>query len=280
MIKKIIFAALLFFVGYNLYLYFVKPVAGPGQHQWQKNIILMQDYADFHQDDSVVIVGTSLSARLYNNLLPHGFYNLSLAGGSIYEGLAIVKENPRKPKYVLIESNLFDKEPDKEAISGIFDPFMQTLRKWIPSIREAYQPANLLTPYLGYVAKEKPEKTIRDTGITNMLLRQRIKQYQVVPDNAVMDKNLQLLKKYVTDLQSAGVKVIFYEIPENCELLKTPKYLIPKQKIINVFPANQYHWMPEPDCSLYQYSDGSHMAYESAGDFVNWFVKKFENLRI
>jgi hypothetical protein len=280
-IKKTIIAALGLFITYNLFLAIVKPEPGQGQHQWQKNIILMQDYADFHQDVPVVIVGTSLSARIYNYLLPKDYYNISLAGGSIFEGLSMVKQNPHKPKYVLIESNIFYREPNKEAIEGIFDPYRLKLRKWLPSTREAYQPANLLTPLIGNVGKnKKTEQKPGDTAIVGMLLKQRIKEYQEIPKQEQMDRNLALLKKYVHDLQSAGVKVIFYEIPINCALLNTPRYLIPKSIILKAFPPTEFSWMPEPDCKLYQYSDGEHMAYESSEDFVKWFVKQGKNLGI
>src|SRR2546421_7447687 len=109
MIKKTIVSALIFFVAYNMYLSLAHPEPGTGQHQWQKNIILIQNYADKYQGSPVVIVGTSLSARLYNDMLPTGFYNLGLAGGSIFDGLEVIRQSRKKPKYLLIETNIFYK---------------------------------------------------------------------------------------------------------------------------------------------------------------------------
>jgi hypothetical protein len=280
MIKKTIISAFLFFVAYNLFLAFGHPYPGPGQHQWQKNIILMQDYADYHTNDPVVIVGTSLSARLYNYMLPQGYYNLALAGGSIFEGLAAVKLSPKKPKYLLIETNIFYKDPDKEAMTGIFDPTMVTLRKWVPSFREANQPVNLLTPYFSKKGvADKPEKAGNNAAIAAMLINQRIKEYQVVPKDESMNRNTKLLQEYIIWFEGRGVKVILYEIPMNCKLLETPRYMVPKQKITELLPPARYTWMPMADCKAYQYSDGSHMEYESAADFVKWFVGAFENVK-
>jgi len=272
-ILKTLIAALVLFVGYNLFLRYAHPVPGPGQQQWQKNTILMQDYVDYHQGDPVVIVGTSLSARLYNSILPKGYYNLSLAGGSIYEGLSVIMHTPKKPKYLFIESNIFYKYLDKDAIANVFDPFSEKLRKTIPSFREENQPANLITPLLSKTPKNpNTGPSTADADIRNMLLKERIKEYQTVPANDDMTINLKLLKSYINGLQSQGIKVVLYEIPMNCALYATPRYAVPKKIITDALPASEYKWMEKADCAAYQYADGSHMELGSAGDFVKWFV--------
>lgn len=276
MIKKTIISALVFFIAYNLFLGLLHPAVGPGQHQWQKNVILIQDYADNHQGDPVLIVGTSLSARLYNNMLPDGYYNLSLSGGSLLDGLSAIKQSAKKPKYLLIETNNFYTNPSKEITDGVFDPKMVLLRKYLPSFKEEYQPANLLEPLLGKMegAEKQPS-----AEISKVFLTQRIKDYQVVPDSETINRNLKLLKDYISEFEAHGIKVILYEIPINCELLKTPKYLIPKEKLMAELPVSKYHWMPMPDCSSYKYSDGSHMEYESAGVFLKWFLLEFGRVK-
>ncbi len=255
-------------------------MTGTGQHQWQKNRILIEDYADYHQGAPVVIVGTSLSARLYPSLLPSGYYNLALAGESIFDGLHIVQQSTHKPKTILIETNIFYKAPDEGLDEGIFDPKMIFLRKYLPSFREENQPANLLPPLLGNKAN-KGENLIqnpKDSGILNALLRQKISDYQQVPDSAIMSKNLILLKKYITEFQAEGIHVILYEIPVNCKLYATPRYKIPEQRLFQAFPANNYHWMPMPDCSAYVYADGEHLALQSSVKFVDWFVGEIHQM--
>jgi len=275
MIKKTLISAVILFLLYNLFLAFVKPTAGQGQHQWQKNRILIENYADHFQGCKVVIVGTSLSARLYNYLLPDSYYNLALAGESVFDGLNIVKQSAKKPKYVLIETNIYYKEPDKELGEGVFNPMMIQLRQWLPSFREENQPANLLGPLFTKAGRsDKSGQNMNDTAIVNTLLRQRIKDNQVLPDTNMLNKSILTLKNDIKELQAEGVKVILYEIPIHCKLYTTTRYIVPKRKFMAAFPATQYTWLPDADCAAYQYSDGEHMNYESSGKFVDWFVNQ------
>jgi len=276
-IKKTIILSIAIFIAYNVLLLWKHPGTGPGQHQWQKNRILIEDYVDHRQGAPVVIVGTSLSARLYPSLLPSGYFNLALAGESIFEGLEIVKKSVKKPEYILIETNIFYKKPDKDLLEGVFNPMMLWIRKYIPSFREENQPANLLPPLLGSASKSEAVNTkAPDSTILNTLLKQKMVDYQQVPDSNVMAQNLEQLKDYVRDFQAEGIKVILYEIPVHCKLYQTPRYLVPRQKLMTAFPEKDYRWLAMPDCGAYQYGDGEHLAFESSVKFVDWFKKALE----
>jgi len=273
-IKKTIILSIVIFIAYNVLLLLKHPVTGPGQHQWQKNRILIEDYVDYHEGVPVVIVGTSLSARLYPSLLPSGYFNLALAGESIFDGLEIVKKSTKKPEYILVETNIFYKKPDKDLSEGVFNPMMLWIRKYIPSFREENQPANLLPPLIAKAGKGEAVNTnSADTAILNTLLKQKVADYQQVPDSVTMTENLKLLKDYIRDFQAKGIKVVLYEIPVNCKLYQTPRYLVPKQKLTAAFPDRYFQWLSMPDCSAYQYGDGEHLALESSVKFVDWFVK-------
>jgi hypothetical protein len=280
MIRKTIISALIFYLAYNLFLALGKPEPGPGQHQWQKNIILKQNYADNHLNDQVLIVGTSLTARIYNYMLPNGYYNLALGGGSIYQGLELIKQSPKKPKYILIESNLFYNDFKPENESEVFDPVMMKLRKNIPSFREENQPANIMTSLVNAIqktSKQKYEST--DPASRQLLLNEKMQEYNKPLNMDTVDHNLDLLKSYVNYFQAAGVKIIFYETPIHCELLNTVRYKTGRAKILAAFPPSSYVWLPHPDCSAYTYADGHHMVFSSAYDYSKWFLSQLKNLK-
>ena len=281
MIRKTIIAAVIFFIIYNVILIWLRPFAGPGQNQWQKNRIAVEEYVDKYQGMKVVIVGTSLSGRLYPSLLPVGYYNLAMAGESSFDGLEIVKRCAKKPKYLLIESNFFYDKTDKELSEGVFNPLMMRLRKWAPSFREENQPANLLIPFLKIGSKANANTPDNmDSSIQSKLLRQRIADYQQVPDSKDVTNGIERLKNDISELQSEGVKVILFEIPIHCKLYNTPKYLIPEKKLKDAFPADKYMWMPMPDCNAYQYADGEHISFQSSIKFADWFVGELHKLGV
>jgi len=281
MIKKTIIAAIALFIIYNVILVWAHPIAGPGQNQWQKNRITVEDYVDNFQGIPVVIAGTSLSARLYTSLLPTGYYNLALSGESIYDVLDIVKRCSKKPKYLLIESNFYYSKPDKTVSEGVFNPLMMPLRKWLPSFREENQPANLLMPLFnkGSAGKNNTSEKL-DSNIQNKLLIGRIAEYQQVPDSNLITNGIGRLKKDIAELQSKGVKVILFEIPINCKLYNTPKYQVAEERLNKEFPSEKYQRMPMPDCRAYQYADGEHIAFQSAVKFADWFVGELKKMGV
>src|SRR6185437_8314881 len=238
MIRKTIIAALVLFIVYNVVLGWMHPLAGPGQNQWQKNRIAVEDYVDNYQGIQVVIVGTSLSARLYPSLLPDGYYNLALSGQSILDGLQIVKQCKKKPKFLLVESNFYYFKLDQDITEGIFDPAMLYLRKWVPSFREENQPSNLLVPLVKKTQANVSESM--DTGVTNKLLRERVTQYLQLPDSNLVNHSVDLLKKDFAELRAEGVKIVLYDIPINCKLENLPGHIKPMKRFEKEFPFGQY----------------------------------------
>ena len=280
MIRNTIIAAISLFIIYNVMLVWMHPTAGPGQNQWQKNRITVEDYVDNFQGIPVVIAGTSLSARLYTSLLPAGYYNLALSGQSVYDVLDIVKKCSKKPKYLLIESNFYYSKPDKTVSEGVFNPIIMPLRKWLPSFREENQPANLLTPLFKKTSGGNNVSENMDSAIQNKLLRGRITEYQTVPDSNMISKGIERLKADIAELQSKGVKVILFEIPINCKLYGTPKYVIAEKHLDQAFPVEKYPRLPLADCGAYQYADGEHISFQSAVKFADWFVGELKKMGV
>ena len=280
MIRNTIIAAISLFIIYNAVLIWVHPNAGPGQNQWQKNRITIEDYVDNFQGIPIVIAGTSLSARLYTSLLPRGYYNLALSGQSIYDVLDIVKKSSKKPKYLLIESNFYYFKEDKTLSEGVFNPLIMPLRKWLPSFKEENQPANLLMPMFKKGSGGNNANENIDSAIQNKLLRGRITEYQTIPDRKLIASGIERLKTDITELQSQGIKVILFEIPINCKLYNTPKYLVAEKMLNQEFPNDKYPRLPIAACSAYQYADGEHISFQSAVKFADWFVGELKKMGV
>lgn len=274
MIWRSILIAVLLFAGYDLYISKVQPKFGKGQHQFQQNEIKAQNFTDRDQSGKTLLIGSSLTDRLTQEMLPDSFYNMSFAGGSIYTGLDIVLHSTHKPKMVLVEMNIANRPIDKDFADKLFTPGLYPLRQQLPALREESQPANLLTALLSKRGKSVPISKEYRTPDKSML-----DNYDNYPNKKDLAANMLKLKSMVDQLQSQGVKVIFYRMPVHCSLTGKPLYTDITKAFANTFPPSQYTYLPEPDCSKYYYSDGEHLAAMSKADFIAWFVQEVRSVR-
>ena len=282
MIKKIILTALLLFAAYNIFLYTVKPATGKGQHQWQSNVIQEQEYVYEYHDKPIVIVGSSLSARLNQAFLPDSFYNLSFSGGSVYTGLNIIKKQGSRPRIVLIEVNILHRPEDEAMTSSLFTPGMYSLRRVLPALREKYQPVNLLSPLLAKVSARKkaaPADNVPDAATFQKVLDRQVEENKKLPDEEKLTKLLADLQDYVRELETRGCKVIFYEMPVHCQLDNSPAKQYIRKRTEALFPTSKYSWLNNADCKNYSYTDGVHMTYASAMQFSKRLIQEVKAQR-
>ena len=85
----------------------------------------MRAEAYFHGqgDPPVVVVGSSISERLLD--LPEGWFPLAFPGGNSFTGLEIILRSGKHPKYVLIETNVLNAQPDKQMLDTLSDPILR-----------------------------------------------------------------------------------------------------------------------------------------------------------
>jgi hypothetical protein len=273
MIARTLIITLLLFLGYNFYLMFGHPNTGTGQHQWQKNVIEAQEYIYEHQGTENVLVGSSLTFRITNDMLPDNYYNLSLGGGSIFTGLEIIKRCERKPKVVFIETNIMIRPADEGLLMNLFRPVVKDMRHELPAFKEKNQPVNLLLPVFNkYSAKAVGVKPF-DASAASIGLRMHLKNNSIVREGYKdsLERGIGQLKSAIAELNKQGIKVVLFEMPVHCRLKSSPLVTYADIRIKESFPEREYNWLPEPDCTAYQYSDGEHLEYNSAKKFAGWF---------
>jgi len=143
MVKKSLVVSVFLFLVFNLLLFKLNFPANP-QHQWQNNIITAQEYIYNHNEIKYAIVGTSLSDRLDDKLLPKNCFNLAFGGQGAIDGLEIIKRSNARPEAVFIESNAIFKKPRKSFLDNLFMPVMYSLRNYLPALMEKNQPVCIL----------------------------------------------------------------------------------------------------------------------------------------
>lgn len=287
MIKRSFICAIVLVVIYSLFinLFKVKPVV---QYTLQDNLVRAQNYM---YDDSVkgadIMIGTSMSAKIKQEKLPKGVYILAGAGFSVYDGMSLIINSNRHPKYVFIEENsiLLPERPD--YIKYLFNLPNYYRKKYFVSMRDGYQPAGEF--YSSVFIHTAP----RIQWFTHYLFNPMISVFykgRVLPVNpndyyakekmqSTTDTNIiksafTRLREKVNELEEGGTKVCFYRVPN------APKvhYSFVSMTIINYFPryfpAPKYTYLPNPDIYAYHEDDQIHMDDTSCTKFTKFIAEK------
>jgi len=269
-IYRIVIIFVVLFIFYNVYLIVQKPNVTMLQNQWQNNYSFAQDFI-YDNKAKNIIVGSSMAARIQNKFLPKNYYNLSFSGGSVLTGLEIIKRSGFIPKNIYIENNIIFRHEDNKLLNILFYPFLWEIKKYVPSLREKYQPLNLIISKIkGAYGKTHDEllKISRDNNIYDLSMKRQQKNYD--KNLKQYDIKLKQLKNLVKYFEVQGTKITFFEMPIDINLAKSIK----AKEQRNVIKVNfKNNWMRLPDNDEYTTTDGIHLIYKSAYEYSDEFLK-------
>jgi hypothetical protein len=293
MVKKSILVTLILLLLYGGFMtYFrIKPV---GQHQFQDNIVRAQNYM---YNDSVkkldVIVGTSLSAGFRMDMMPKGIYLLTLPGQSVYDGLALIQNSKGRPKYVFIEGNSLLSPERPEFIKYLFNAPNYYRKKYMPFMRDNYQPAGefysivashakgatirfthyLFNPFVSIFHKGKPVLVDKDEFYEDQ------KRGRVKVDSALLKSSFERLRYWVDILQKEGTTVCFYTVPNDPSIYNSNISIAIRDYFPVYFPPAQYNYVPPANVYEYHTKDQIHLDSLSWIKFTNYFAQKISTVR-
>lgn len=298
--KKTFIAAIAIFLLYNGFLLLTdriidRKLLAPS-NLFQTNVIAGQSYIYDKRDSDVVIVGSSLANRLAVLGLPEKCFNLSLIGYSPRDGLEIIKRSGARPKVILIETNIIDRERTAVFTDALFLPWMYTLKRYLPALREENQPVNIiraagtqalrqLKHYYRRLAK-KPEAGIsqsevialdNDTPemrrrIMDLELPINIKGHSKTPDEAHLDAMTAELKQYIQFFEGRNVQIIFFEMPEAQIFYDSNRMRALRAALSKGFPRENYRYLTSSNWSDYTTTDGVHLDPVSRDKYTAWLT--------
>lgn len=268
----LVFAALA--LGYALFLRLVKVDWDTTQHLANGNRIKAERFA-FGSDEeaSTVIVGSSLAYRLAMDSFPSGTANLGFGGLSIYDGLELIRRSGRRPRRVLIETNVLFREPDRVFLDALFQPGLYQLRAQVPMMREENQPSGVLFGWLKqrFLAGRGAQQTDDDAaGPSPVMLAEHRAKYAVVPADSIQSRFLAMLAEGVGDLERNGAEVVFFEMPIEQELADSPLAAKGRALIAARFPGNRFLL---PEGSGWRTTDGLHLTKADAARCSGWLAR-------
>jgi hypothetical protein len=281
MIKKTFIAAIIFFALHALFVR-ILPISN-SQHQWQDNIVKAQHFIYSKDTIQNIIIGSSLSNRLIMDSLPD-YYNFSLQGQSIYEGLHILSKLDRIPPKIYIEMNIILGKENEDFVSSLYSPILYTARKLLPSLKDEYQPVGQIGKLMiNFLSKINPNSSLLQKpsisgDLFNMMLQHKIDQYSTVPDKELLNNRFSIIQKYVNELEKRGSKVIFFEMPLNEKLYTLVTPVMIREYFYKTFPFEKYNYIKISDYNGYVTRDGIHLEPEEALRYTLYFKSQLKDL--
>lgn len=270
---KLIVTSILVFLGlfaaYHVAVKRLPPRLASGDmagSQPERNLMRAQAYVHTRNDPPVVVVGSSISERLLD--LPAGWYKLSFPGGNAFTGMEIVLRSGKHPKYVMVETNVLNMDPDRRMLDSLFSPGFKTARDKLPELMETSKPSHVAVRAM---AMGKDHKPSTGEGVSreffDTLIHRRMGELSEPVDAKRLDEIASRLKRDVTALESQGIRVVFFEMPELPGAEGQPLKVSIRERVRIDFPPSRYAWIPDSDATRFQTTDAVHLNPASAKQY-------------
>lgn len=300
MVKKSVIFSILLIICWSIYI--KNNPTGVSQSQWQDNMISAERFVFDNPDVDNLIVGSSLARRLQRDSLPN-YYNLSMSGQGVFDGLNILTSKKNLPSNVFIEINMIIRHENETFRDIISSPILNGLKRHFQIFRSDKQPLALLShgiaspelnKFIIQLRKKETsnlaiEKTVIKIPIAssnnsneenkpikkrNKALEEAIKSqkknYSKKIDSIDIENQFNILFNHIKYLKSKNVNIVFFEMPVNPELISLNRATYLRNRIENDFP--NYKFIKLPDNIKYiTTTDGVHLTPEESNIYTSYF---------
>ncbi len=247
----------------------------------QINEIKAQRYAyGKNSDIKMVLVGSSITAKIQADDIGDEVSNIAMRGGSTQTGLEIVKQKQSKPPILLVEINeTIARELDPEVIGSLYNPFLSFLRINLPMFKQEYRPVSVLLYGLTRLVKWKRES--REKIFVNSPLREKlIKRKEQEWNSPLSDEQREIIikeagkiKKQLSEIAKNRVRVVLFDLPREAHLENTVMKKQVRELMKELFPSDSFEWLPNPDSS-WETTDGVHLKIADAKAYAVYLKEK------
>jgi hypothetical protein len=287
MIKKSIIVAVILLAVYEAVVRFLPVQWETSQNDKSANLISAQNFiynldgGEVKQD--TVIIGSSISRKLANDVLGKNYYNLAFNAWSSYDGLELVRLTKKKPLCLLIETNIVGNQSLQQDIVGSLAPITYYSSKAFKSFQLQYQPVGLFVGAVKEQLKAKIEAMRKlkrqDTALYNYNLKLEIQKENIVIPDSDMVKRFINLKNLVQGFEKQNIEIVFFEVPFDSALTNSAMLQQNRKYFEEYFPKSKYKYVPLPAVNNYVYSDGIHLSRESAPAYTQYLKTELEKIK-
>jgi len=265
---------------YTVLLVISRPEIRSGQHQWQDNLVVAQNFVSDSALYSVVIVGSSLSTRLKG--LPSSYYNLACGGMDSITGMTVVLRSGARPKMVLLEAQTLMGR-NLQFIATVFSPWAE-LRDYLPLLQERYKPMNLFLSLIGaHPAKPKPKEIMNPAPAPP---RELVEFHARNVDIPVTEQhrcqfvaNLEELADLMARARARGILPVLVDFPVPPEVQAGQMVRYQHRAFLERFPPSKFHWIFLANADIpIGTTDGLHLSPHSGHPFAKFLVRQVDDL--
>ncbi|MBP0014843.1 MAG: hypothetical protein J7545_05520 [Roseofilum sp. SBFL] len=265
-------------IGYQAFIFAGLITPSKGIHQAQANMINAENYVYKQSvNTEMVMVGSSLTATLDEELMGSNVVNLSMRGGCTQTGLEVVKEQSSPPKILLVEINeTIQREMDRDLIDSLYNPFLYFLRMNFPMFRQEYRPVSTFV----YALKQWSQGNRQSGQSTDSPLRetqiQRVKVQWGIPlsdeKKELILEQAKIIQNQLSEIGSNGSRIILFNMPGEPGLDNTVQKQQVRELMKDLFPSDRFEWLSNPQRG-WKTSDGVHLTTDDAQEYA-LFLKK------
>jgi hypothetical protein len=242
----------------------------------------------------MVLVGSSITARINPEYISSHAVSLAMVGMSPQIGLEIVEREKVKPHLLLIELNNTIQKTRKgklttDFLENLYHPFFYFIRLYFPIFRQEYQPVSTLVQFLikafttedrvlfRFLEEGKSTKTLVYPEVIEKLIIQQIQagSYPISEQaKKVIKEESEYIKTQIKKFKNEGVRVILMDIPREKRVQDTIMEKQVRELFRELFPKDIYEWMPEPPSREWKTNDGVHLVTSSAKEYAS-FLREY-----
>jgi hypothetical protein len=226
--------------------------------------------------------------------LPKGWLNLSQVGGSALTGLELVYRRSTRPRFVLVESNVFgwpDRGLKKDMIDEVTFPGVSRWRCDHRILQHKYRPVDVLVSAAAQMRRSAQGRSTNDPSAAadgpagapetaeqrkDRLdgIRIQVEEQSRPPSDAALNGQVTLVLERCRQLARAGTRCLLFEMPVDAEVSASPFATAVRARMKAALPDAEFPWLPWIDPASVRTTDGVHLAAESArrvtNDLVRW----------
>ncbi|MES2657324.1 MAG: hypothetical protein V4689_01840 [Verrucomicrobiota bacterium] len=295
MIKRTLITALVLVLGYHFILprlsrdyYWI-----PGQQR--ANYVRAQQFVHDSPKDANVVVGSSMSNELSQEILGPGFVKLTFPAGGALTGLDIIRETGKQPPVLFIESNTLLRDSDKQLADDVTSPWRRKLREASPVFKEEGRPSNFQVGFFnawvgrvyngvkkvlngGKKAEPAVEKPM-DASVFEDVMRANREFLGRPPKEGDLAARTKRLGDIVDELTKAGTKCVFFEMPVDPTLRELAEPVAVRTAMASRFPEDRYTWLRIDLGADYKTTDGVHLTRADADKATQIIAEKAKSAK-
>jgi hypothetical protein len=251
----------------------------------QSNVIKVENYVYSNSPYELILTGSSRTAKVEADYFgPAHVANIGIRGGASQTGLELVNRNQNKPPIVLLEVNgTIAQGVNRELVEGAYHPLFYWIRRYLPIFKQENQPVavtiEILKNWRGISAEKLEEQRVNELlknpqmreNTLRPALEERQEKFTVKQINKLTEES-QVLKNKIAEMENQGVRVILFDVPGDPLMDQTPQRVEEKELMKQLFPPENYEWLPEHPPREWITTDGIHLARSEAREYASFIM--------